>query len=64
MLVPAINAIKKYYANTRHFNAESCRGYNITCYKKILGRLSDYKTVNIYVINIYVASEEPIKFVP
>ena len=45
MLVHAGNAIKNYYADTRHAEAESCRGYEITCYKKILGRMSNYTTI-------------------
>ena len=72
MLIHAGNAIKNYYADTRHAEAESCRGfeitfffldlrvfqiiqsfhiirstlrYEITCYKKILGRMSNYTTI-------------------
>ena len=45
MLVHAGNAIKNYYADTRHAEAESCRGYEITCYKRILGRMSNYTTI-------------------
>ena len=45
MLIHAGNAIKNYYADTRHAEAESCRGYEITCYKRILGRMSNYTTI-------------------
>ena len=45
MLIHAGNAIKNYYADTRHAEAESCRGYEITCYKKILGKMSNYTTI-------------------
>ena len=45
MLLLATDALKDHYQETRHANAESCRGYEITCYKKILGRMSNYTTV-------------------